>query len=256
MTVYYEMDLLADVALPQHLSLRIPANTDVLALSNTINDETGEPLTWEVIPDGEWQYLQFTTESVDIRLVVYDPGIVKQGQLRSYEFEWLSAYPVHALTFMLQIPYCAGALVTDPQMSRADTSSQNCACYVLEAGQVEAEEPFLLAIQYEKDLSNPDYPALSVHAAEEVNDFTRGRTASPLSVVIWLGAVALAMIILVGLYYWWFRRQMIPQQARPSRGAVIDHPEKQAIFCHECGSRSRPGDTFCRNCGTELRRFH
>jgi hypothetical protein len=127
---------------------------------------------------------------------------------------------------------------------------------MFEAGQVEAGEAYPVFFQYEKDPSNPAYSALNVYAAEEINDSTRGRTASPLSVVIWLAAVALAVTILVGLYYWWFRRRAADQPTLPVRGVGIDNPEKQAIFCHECGSRSRSGDTYCRNCGTELRRFN
>ncbi len=202
-TVFREMDLAADTALPQDLSLRIPANAEVLSLSNG-----GEqPLAWEHAADGGRQTLQFKTSAPRIQLTFYDPAVIKQDQLRSYAFVWLSDYPVNALTFTFQIPYCAGALVTDPPMSRADTSSQNCVYYILEAGQVEAGEAFPVSFQYAKDLSNSAYPALSVYPAEKIDDFTTGRTATPFSVVIWLAAVALA--ILVGLYYWWFRRKTV-----------------------------------------------
>jgi ribosomal protein L37E len=37
------------------------------------------------------------------------------------------------------------------------------------------------------------------------------------------------------------------------QGVGIMNPEKQAVFCHECGNRSKVGDHYCRNCGTELR---
>ncbi|MDY6873337.1 MAG: hypothetical protein SVR81_05135 [Chloroflexota bacterium] len=117
-------------------------------------------------------------------------------------------------------------------------------------------EPFPISFQYKKDLSKPDYPARSVRGSEKIDEFTIDRTASPLSVVLCLAGVALAVTILVGLYYWWFRRRSVEHHTRPVRGVGIDNPEAQAIFSHECGSRSRAGDSFCRNCGTELPRFN
>jgi hypothetical protein len=251
-TVFYEIRLADDIPLPQNLKIKIPTNVDLLSFKN----EDGKPLVWEVATRGQWQELKFTTTTAIFYLSFNDPGVVKQDNLRSYSFEWLSVYPVNELSFTLQVPYGAGKLISEPQMSRAETCSNNCSYFALNTGDVAADEPFPISFQYEKDLTNPNYAAQSVHGAEKIDDFTKGRTASPLSVVIWLAAVALAMTILVGLYYWWFRRRSVEHQTHPVRGVGIENPEKQAIFCHECGNRSRAGDTFCRNCGTELRRFN
>ena len=74
-----------------------------------------------------------------------------------------------------------------------------------------------------------------------------------MSVAFWLLAVAFAMLIMVGLYYWWFRVNISHKGERVAQGIGITNPEKQAVFCHECGMRSKAGDSYCRNCGTELR---
>lgn len=251
-TIFIEIKLAENDSTSQSVRIHIPPSADVVSLKN----DAGNPLVWELTSEGQGQTLAFNTIGTITELTLYDPGVVKQDQYRSYSYEWRSANPVNALSFTLQVPYGAGQLVSEPQMTLADTCSQNCKYYALAVGEVEANEAVSLSFQYEKDLSNPAYSALSVRVAENIDDFTKGRTASPFSVVVWLAAVALAVTILVALYYWWFRRRSIEHHTRPVQGVGIDNPEKQAIFCHECGSRSRAGDTFCRNCGTELRRFN
>lgn len=94
-----------------------------------------------------------------------------------------------------------------------------------------------------------------VEAAEPIDESTPGRAPSPLSVVIWLLVAALAVLILLGIYYWWFQGKTSDEPVRSVPGVGILNPEKQAVFCHECGMRSRPGDYYCSNCGTELRRL-
>jgi len=107
---------------------------------------------------------------------------------------------------------------------------------------------------YTKNTSNPAYPALAVEPAVDVDEITPGKTPSPLSVVLWLLSFAVAVLLLVGVYFLWFHHKTREGQAHLVDGVGIRNPEKQMIFCHECGKRSSPGDIFCSNCGTELRR--
>jgi hypothetical protein len=42
--------------------------------------------------------------------------------------------------------------------------------------------------------------------------------------------------------------------ARSKRHAKAEAEADSAFYCHQCGKRAQPGDTFCRTCGTRLRR--
>jgi hypothetical protein len=64
------------------------------------------------------------------------------------------------------------------------------------------------------------------------------------------------LLLLIGLYYVRFRKKKSLQKTVGGPDGVVINPDKQAVFCHECGSRSRPGDSYCRSCGTELHRFN
>jgi hypothetical protein len=41
-------------------------------------------------------------------------------------------------------------------------------------------------------------------------------------------------------------RRQAPARAEPREG--------EAVYCHQCGNRARPGDVFCRTCGARMRR--
>lgn len=253
--VTYEIKLSDTTSLPHELVFQIPADAQVQAVVSLDADDRPVSLEKEVIPNGLWQDIQFTTLSSTIRLEYYDPAIVKQDDLRLFEYQWLSIYRTESLSVFIEQPFGANEIMTDPPLSRINDDSRDRTYYTTEIGPVDVGELFSLTLQYVKNSANLAYPALEVSLAVPIDENTRGRTASPLSVVMWLLAVAVAVLILVGLYYWWFRVNIHNKRDHVVQGVGILNPEKQAVFCHECGMRSRTGDSYCRNCGTELRRF-
>ncbi len=152
-------------------------------------------------------------------------------------------------------PFGASELETEPSLTQMEVLDDGRKVYSKNFGRMSSDELVWLDLQYEKDITNPDYPALSVSAVSPLNDSVIGHSATPLSVVVWLAAVAVVVMIMVVIYYWWINRRMQHKREHIVRGVGILNPEKQAVFCHECGSRSKAGDAYCRSCGTELRRF-
>jgi hypothetical protein len=139
-------------------------------------------------------------------------------------------------------------------LGRGEKGPGDATYYTQDVGTIPAGELFTLNLMYTKDTANLAYPVLEVEPAEPINNTTPGRTPSPMSVVLWLLTVAIAVLLLVSLYYWWFKANMMEKQEGMVQGVGILNPEKQAVYCHECGMRSRPADSYCSNCGTELRR--
>ena len=251
--VVYEIMLPEDISLPIELIIQVPDDAQVLAVSNRAQDNSLSALENEVIPIGEWKDIQFTSRTRSIRIEYYDPNLVRNGNLREFRFNWLSIYPVDSLSLIVRQPFGAGDISSQPPLGERIEGDAQYNYYTLEQGPIASGEMFSLSFSYTKDTSNPDFPALAVRAIIPINEETAGRTPPLVSIFAWLVVFAAAMLILVGLYYIWFRTNVLQQRDRLVQGVGITNPEKQVIFCHECGMRSRLGDTYCSNCGTELR---
>ena len=254
MLVVLDIDLSMDSTNPQMLTFQVPADAESLSVLQRTGNGTPIPLEAEVEEIGKWKDVRFLTDAQTIQIEYYDPNLVKEGDHRFYAYQWLSTYNVDSLSIIVRQPFGAGEIQADPPLDGRETGPDDAAYYTQAMGAVPAGELFTLTLIYTKDTANLAYPALPVEPAQPVSDATPGRTPSPLSVIMWLLTVAVAVLVLVGLYYWWFKSNVMDKRDRTVQGVGIMNPEKQAVFCHECGMRSRPGDSFCSNCGTELRR--
>ncbi len=119
-------------------------------------------------------------------------------------------------------------------------------------GAIPAGELLNFSFEYTKAPGDMNFPGLPVEPAIPIDTAATSGTPSPLMVVLWLLVVIVAVTIIVGLYYWWFKANVSDESERRLQGVGIVNPEKQYYFCHECGMRTKLGDHFCSNCGTEL----
>ena len=254
MLVVLNIERSGDTGEPVMLTFRVPAGSESLSVIRRTIDGERLPLPYEIVDDGEWKEVRFTTGSQTIQIEYIDPNLVKEEDRRFYRYRWLSIYPVDALTLTVRQPFGAGEIHAEPPLDEVETGPDQATYFTQDFENLLANELFTLDLVYTKDTANLAYPALDVEPAQPVTDATPGRSPSPLSVIMWLLTVAIAVLVLVGLYYWWFKSNVMEKQDRMVQGVGIMNPEKQVVFCHECGMRSRPGDTYCSNCGTELRR--
>ena len=251
--VVYEIELPTDAALPLEMIFQVPDDAQVLTVANREQDNQLNILDNEVTPLGNWKDIRFTSQTGKIRIEYYDPNLVKDGNLRKFEFQWLSVYPVDSFTILVRQPYGASDIAAVPAIGERIEADTPYEYYLSDQGALAAGEMYTLSLSYTKDTGNPTFSALVVEPAAQVDDTTPGRTPPLLSIFIWLVVVGAVMLIFVGIYYMWFRSNVMNQRDRVVQGVGITNPEKQVIFCHECGMRSRLGDTYCSNCGTELR---
>lgn len=252
--VITEIQLESETSLPNELILQIPADSEILTISNLEADGHFSTLNIEENVIGNWKDVNFTATTPTIRIEYYDPSLVRQGDQRAYEYRWLSSYPADSFSLSLRRPSGASDIISDPPMEKSLDDIAEYEFYAFDAGAIPAGEIFAISIRYTKSASNLAYPAMEVEPAVPVNEATPGRAPSPMSVVMWLLTVAVAVLIMLVIYYGWFRANVINKNERMVQGVGIMNPEKQVVFCHECGKRSRPGDTYCSNCGTELRK--
>jgi len=254
MLVVLHIELVEDPGGKQMLALQVPTDADSLSIFKRTENEDPTPLDVEVFDIGKWKDIRFATDGRNIQVEYYDPNLVLESAQRAYEYQWLSIYSVDSFSLTVRQPFGAGSVHSEPPLNTRVSGPDNATYFTGKMGSIPAGELFSLSLEYTKDPTNPAYPALAVEPAKSVNDATPGRTPSPLSVIMWLLTVALAVLVLVSLYYWWFKSNVMEKRDRMVQGVGIMNPEKQVVFCHECGMRSRPADSYCSNCGTELRR--
>lgn len=252
--VVYEINLNQNVALPQELIFQVPSDAQVFNVINFSPDHRPFELAYQETQIGDWKDLQFSPTYPHIHIEYQDPNLVREGNQRRFELKWLSLYPVTSLSVRVRQPLGASEINSDPPLAESTETSEGIGYYLADFGTIPAGELFSFTLSYTKDTGNPNYPSLAVEAAMPFDETAPGRTASPLRIILWLFTAAVAVVIMVGVYYLWFRASVADRYERVVQGVGIMNPEKQAIFCHECGMRSKVEDSFCSNCGTELRR--
>lgn len=253
--VVYEINLDESITLPQELIFQVPFDAQVFNVINFTPDHRPVEIAYHETHIGEWKDVQFSPTYHHIHIEYQDPNLVREGDQRSFELKWLSLYAVTSLSVRVRQPLGASEIISDPPLAQSTESSEGIGYYVAEFGAIPAGQLFNFSFSYTKDTGNPNYPSLPVEAAMPFDESAPGRTASPLRIILWIFTAAVAVLIMVGVYYNWFRIYLANRNERVVQGVGIMNPEKQAIFCHECGMRSRIEDSFCSNCGTELRKF-
>ena len=239
---------------PRFLTFQVPAESEILSVAWRTPDGERIALSHEISETGKWKDLRFATDAQTIQIEYQDPNLLIEEARRFYNYQWLAVYPAETLSITVRQPLGAGQIQAEPALGRGEKGPGDATYYTYEVGPVPAGELFTLNLMYTKDTANLADPELKVAPVEPINDTTPGRTPSPLSVIMWLLTVAIAVLLLVSLYYWWFKANIMEKREGMIQGVGILNPEKQAVFCHECGMRSRPMDSYCSNCGTELRR--
>ena len=250
--VHSVVNVLMQIHLPEapqntaDLSLRLPSGVALEMLAAIDADGAIAFLDYAIHPADDWQTIQFSSPAQTLLVSYQDPNLEQKGGLFQYHFVWPADHAVTHFSLAVQQPGDNTTLTLEPVL--APVAGQP-SVFRDEWGPIEIGETIALTLQYEGPTTRV------VEAASPVTANTAGRSAAPTGVVQWLLALGLVVIFLVGLYFAW-SRQSQNANSEAFEGAVPSAtPEKQVLFCHECGMRSKPGDTYCRSCGTELRRI-
>lgn len=250
--VIYEIRLPDELSFPQTLTLYVPADAQILTVANVDQEGQSKDLTVDVTQTGNLKRIRFRTSLPRIRMEYDDPNLIKQGELRTFVFQWQSDHPVQTLSVTVRQPMGASQIFMDPPLFETVSTVDEFKFYMAEIGAIPADDVLLLTLNYTKDIQDPSNPALEVSAAGPITSETLGRTPSPTRVVIWLLAVAALVLIMIGAYYWWFRVNISNKYDRVLQDMGMINVKNRVLFCQECGNRLRPGDSYCSKCGTAL----
>ncbi len=251
----------ATTPLPATVTIPLPAGAEIHAVASF--NQLGA-LMMDVDYSIENNRMTLTTPSNRFRVEYYAP-YVADGNEFAYTFNWTSDLNIEQVTVVVQQPAAATAFSTEPAfVSSAAERGDGLTYHTLPSRSVGAGEPFNVRVQY-----TVDEPALSA-PPQTAAPTTPGITTTappaggfdPLYLLIGAG-----VLLLVGGAWYLGRQQAMsggrarkPQPNRPPKSKRAAPPTarpKQAAagarFCHSCGQRARPTDTFCRSCGTQLK---
>ncbi|MEW6286020.1 MAG: zinc ribbon domain-containing protein [Chloroflexota bacterium] len=252
MLVIYNFTVTEDTAVPGSVNLRFPADANITAVAY---ESGGELLLAQYQPlpseDEQWQAIQiFVTERTTYHIEYYQP-LKRSGEARSFTYQWTGDYAVNEFNIEVQVPGDSKGAKTEPVIPLMQSGASLTGGARLNA--LDQGETYQLQLEYSR--SSEALVATPVSAQVEplnpVDENTDGRaTLEKLPLV--LGGFGIALIVAALVYF--FRGQSA--SARSAKPRKRSHRQEEASvpsYCPECGTRSQPGDRFCRVCGSKLR---
>jgi hypothetical protein len=261
--VIYKMTLPAGLTLPADVTLRIPARVGKPnAVASKQADGNLVNANYTQTNGNDWSTLTIKATTLEIQLEYYDPGLSKNGQARSFKYEWPGDYAVSALTIQVQQPVGASDMKITPSLGTGAPSTGGLVFYTSSLGSKPAGDKTTVTFEYQKATDGLSSASLPVEAAGGLGPSSTpiaGSSGLPSWAIPAVLAVAAALLIVGGVFLY---RQMSvgqPQSARKRHKSAGDREESplaadgSGVYCHQCGKRAGPGDRFCRTCGTQLR---
>jgi hypothetical protein len=252
----YRLTLAQTTSLPAEMTISIPAAAQV-PFNLAFEDVDGllYNLEHSLRQNGPWVDVRFTTPAPVVQLEFYDPNYERDGDQRTYEYNWPGNFPVRSLSVLVQQPVNATSMTIRPDIGRGRQGPDGMVLYTAVIGEVEAGRTFSYRIEYEKPDDELVTPPMTVRPVEPITAQTAGRTTM-MEVIPWILGSLGVLLIAVGAYWYWRAGRDIPEPTRrrhaPAREKDESEEITEEIYCHQCGKRAAPGDAFCRTCGTKL----
>jgi len=249
MLVIYDFELTSDTTLPAKVDIRIPKDANITAVAyqegnDLLNTEFAGP-----VDDGNWQTITVFVKTLTAYHLEYYQPIAREGNNRSFTYQWAGAYHVNNLRVEIQLPDDSTAVKAKPMLPFVP--NQPFLSGSASASNLEAGETYQVDLSYARLSESSILPAVStqVAAAEPITQDTTGRvTLDNLPYI--LGGVGVLLIVLA-IYYFWRSNPVLMPRSRKRLHSVRQNSTQ--IYCHQCGARASDDDRFCRTCGSKLR---
>jgi hypothetical protein len=250
--------LATETTFPVTVDLRIPAVAQaphVVAVGPSLQLVSDQGVQFETRRVGEWLIVSVIAAGPAIQLEYYDPAIKRDGDLRAYQYEWLSDYDVEAFEVAVQRPFDATHLRISPALQDDGVYQNQLQYYRSVLDPIRAGTSFHLDLSYQKPTNTLSVSRLQVEPVE-VNEDTPGRISLNNYVPYMLAGVGVLMLAGGIIYYWQAGGvKAAARSRRRRRPAAVDGEEEHrtGVYCAQCGTRAKAGDRFCRVCGARLR---
>lgn len=252
MLVINDFTLTDDTQVPTTMDIRLPKDANITAVAYLSG---GDYLLANYQPqpeeDANWQMIKlFVTERTTYRVEYYQP-LVRNGDQRSFNFQWMGDFSVNEFDVEVQVPNDSKGVKTDPAIPL--TQSQSFMSGGAMASGLTEGETYQLQLEYSRSSETAIVTPVSsdVQPITPVDENTDGRSTLD-NLPLFLGGFGVALILAALVYF--FRGQSSQVRTAKSRRRTHTSQESSVVrYCPECGTRSNEGDRFCRTCGSKLR---
>jgi hypothetical protein len=263
--VIYRISLPSTVSFPAEIKLRIPAaggRPNAVAARQPDGSLMNANYTQQ--PYGAWNELRITATSPELQVEYYDPSLRKDGEQRSFTYEWPGDYAVQAFTVQVQKPWDAAAVQISPNdFGSGQIGGDGLTYYTENIGAIPAGPPFKIQLNYKKPSDQLSVSILQqATATENTLPVEANPPASLTTYLPWVIAL-LGLVLLIAGGAWLIRSRQTSASAtarKRTRRKSSDHQasalpaEGGYVYCPQCGRRAAANDRYCRTCGSELRR--
>jgi len=252
MLVIYTFEVADDTGLPVNIDIRLPSTGNITAVAYEENSDL-LLADYKNAPseDPNWQVITVFVDRQTVYHVEYYQPLERDGNKRSFTFQWTSNYTVENFDVEIRVPEDSTNVKTTPAIPLVQDQiflSGGAMLNTMNEG-----DEYQLQLEYSRESDTPSVspPAgQAVESTEPIDANTDGRvTLDKLPIV--LGGFG-ALLIVAALYY--FLRSNSPiKQHKPRQRRRDTQNTASQTYCHECGTRANQGDRFCRVCGSKLR---
>jgi hypothetical protein len=251
MLIIYDFTLSEDTNLPVDVTLRIPANANLIAVAYAPTGDLLNVPYQEPIQEEGWKLLTLTIDTATVYHIEYYAPLERSEAQREYVYLWPGDYTVKTFNISVRPSVDTTEITTDPQMKSATT--EGIAQSLLEWGtsDLEAGKQLPIRVTYTK---SSDRLGVSDQPLETgvVDESTQGRVSLNNYLPYILGGLGALLILVGGLYFWQSGKGK--SASRKRHRSPGEESANGDVYCHQCGKRAQAGDRFCRTCGSRLRR--
>lgn len=253
MLVIVDFKIAPMTSLPVDLTFNIPTDANLIAVA--VQTENGDLLNTSFESpkaNGDVKTFTMTIEQNAIYRFEYYQPLTFNNNEREFLYSWQNAYAVKSFSVNVLEPLDVKSLSTVPNYVSEQVINQ-LNYYEGEVVKLSANEKFSFQLQYEKTTEALVSPPQEIQSAQPVNEDTPGRVTLSNSYPYVIGFIGAAMI-LGGVVYYYRTGHVIPKRTRRRR--IIEEEDlNTGSYCAQCGTRTQPGDKFCRTCGSRLKKL-
>jgi hypothetical protein len=250
MLVIFEFTARENITLPTQITFHLPKDANVVAAAFYDNGNLLNANYTPAVQDGDWQTLTITIDKVTTYRFEYYEPISINGRARQFSYLWPADYAVEAFNIKVQEPVDTVSLTSEPALEKTQENGANI--YSSKPLSLAAGRQFTLNLQYEKSSDALTVPSSPVQTAP-IDETTSGRIPLTSYLPYILGGLGAVLIVGGLLYYFLSGRVRGRKPRRRNRAPSVPESNASVTHCHQCGTRAKPSDRFCRVCGTRLR---
>jgi hypothetical protein len=250
--VIYDLKLADESPVPVRMEIPIPAEADLNAVA--LDEQGGLVVVpYEVVEKGDAQNIVFTASTTELfyRIEFYQP-YEREGEHRHFVYQWDGRYAAAILRVDLKEPLDSRNVATDPPLNDISEDEYGFVYRAATFTALPAGSPLTIIVDYDKSSDILNVAGSSIRPSQTVDENTPGRISVETFMPWIIGSIGLVLAV-VGLLY--LARGDRLRQIRPRlrHHKRAEEGGDDQVYCHQCGQRARPGDRFCRSCGSRLR---